>query len=602
MKKIKKIINIVFIGLILLSVISCDQEAFLETENKSNLTDVSMWASEGNADIYLNDIYSSIPNRNLQDPTDDFTADNDGGWYYTSRNWRQGIVNPSDNNYSVWFGRSGPICADVAQWPRTNEMVRKCNMFIQNVNENSENFSAEWIAKRIDEAKFLRAWFYGEMFCHLGGIVIHEVPLDRKTMTEDELYKPRLTFEETANWLINEFGTIVSNGNLPVKYNSGDPDAGRATLGAALAYKGWVELWIASEAFNSADPAIPTDPNHLQSLATPNPARWATAAATFKQFIDNYGPDGTGDYDLYDCMKEFWFAANEYNCEVIWDRQFVAYIMGNNYEQYGGPVWILNSYYTWGNYCPTQEMVDEYQMANGLDITDPASGYDDQNPYVGREQRFYDFIVHDGAEYYQPWMTGPDTIYTRIDLVNPSLNEIDYGGDDVGNTAYYWKKRINPLAPRGGNSSGQNYVFRRYAEILLSYAEAQNEAVGPDASVYKAINAIRTRSGTDLPVLPAGLSQAEMRDAIRHERRIELCWEGRRFFDVIRWKIADVELNLEEHGMTITNSVPEDNSGVWVYTKTSLLHPHYFETKMYFCPIAQQIIDQNSKVVQNYGY
>lgn len=600
MIKINKIKNIVFIGLILLGVFSCNQEDFLETTNKSNLTDASMWASEGNADIFLNEIYHELYTRITPDPLDDFTADNDGGWYYTSRNWRQGIVEASETYFGVWGAICGPN--DEAHWSPTYSNVRECNTFIQKVNENSENFSAEWIAKRIDEAKFLRAWFYAELFYHVGGIVIHEEPLDRKTMTDEQLNKPRSTFGATADWLINEFGTIVSNGNLEIKYNSGDPDAGRATLGAALAYKGFVELYIASDAFNSATPAITNDPNHLQSLADPNPARWVTAAATFKQFIDNYGPNGTADYGLYSPMKEFWFAANEYNCEVIWDRQFVAYIMGNNYEQYGGPVWIHNSYYTWGNYCPTQEMVDEYEMANGLDITDPASGYDDQNPYVGREQRFYDFIVHDGAEYYQPWMTGPDTIYTRIDKVNPSKNEIDYGGDDVGNTAYYWKKKINPLAPRGGSSSGQNYVYRRYAEVVLSYAEAQNEAVGPDASVYAAINSIRTRPGTDLPVLPAGLTQTEMRDAIRHERRIELAFEARRFFDLIRWKTAMVDLNEDLHGMTITNSVPADNSGVWTYTKTSLEHPHVFTERMYFNPIPQAALDRNPNLIQNFGY
>ncbi|MQY77765.1 MAG: RagB/SusD family nutrient uptake outer membrane protein, partial [Bacteroidetes bacterium] len=300
MIKIKKIKNIVFIGLILVCIFSCNQEDFLETENKSNLIDATMWASEVEADIFLNDIYSSLPNRFTPDPLDDYTADNDGGWYYTSRNWKKGIVEASTNNYSVWFGISGPT--DESNWPRTYENVRKCNTFIQKVNENIENFSDEWVAKRIDEAKFLRAFFYAELFYHVGGIVIHEEPLDRATMTEDQLYKPRLTFEATADWLTAEFSTIISNGNLPVKYNGGDPGAGRATLGAALAYKGFVQLYIASEAFNSASPAIPTDLDNLQSCATPDPARWSAAAATFKQFMDNYGPGGTGDYDLFSPM------------------------------------------------------------------------------------------------------------------------------------------------------------------------------------------------------------------------------------------------------------------------------------------------------------
>ena len=537
----------------------------------------------------------------LIDELDDFTDNNDGGWYYNSRNWRAGIVTASTTNFGVWFTVGGPT--DEADWFRTYNSVRECNVFIQRVTENAENYDPEWMAKRLDEARFLRAFYYCELFNHTGGVVIHEVPLSRATMTEAELEKARSTYQETGEWLIQEFGDIVSNGNLPVKYDAGDNEAGRATLGAALAYKGWVELLMASDWVNSATPAITSDPNNLQHMTTVDPGRWAQAAATFKQFIDTWGPAGTGDYDLYPKMSEFWFAANEYNEEVIWDRQYVSIIMGNNYEQYGGPVWIHGSYYTWGNYCPTQEMVDEYQMANGLDITDPASGYDDQNPFVGREQRFYDFVVYDGAPYYQPWMAGGvDTIWTRIDKVNPSDNEIDYGGDDVGNTGYYWKKRINPLAPRGGGSSGQNYVYQRYAEILLSYAEAQNEAVGPDALVYDAINAVRTRPSTNLPVVPAGLSQAEMRDVIRKERRVELAWESRRLHDVKRWMIAPVVLNADLHGMTIENTVPADNSGIWTYTPTSLAHPHYFEEKMYFNPVPQSAIDRNPSIIQNFGY
>lgn len=600
MKRIIKIINIVFIGLILISIYSCEQEEFLETQNKTSLTDATTWDTEEHADIFLNDIYGDLPGKMRPDPLDNFTDDNDGGWYYASRNWKKGIVKASESYFGVWFSMSGPT--DEAEWPAIYEKVRKCNVFIQKVEENKENFSEEWRAKRIDEAKFLRVWYYMDLFQHVGGLVIHEKPLNRKTMSDEELYKPRSTFKETADWLIKEFGTIVDNGNLPIKYSHGEDGAGRATLGAALAYKGWVQLYTASPAFNSADPAITEDPNHLQSYANPDPSRWEETASTFKQFIDNYGPDGSGDYGLFSPMTEFWYPENEYNKEVIWDRQFVAYTMGNNYEQYGGPVWVNDTYYTWGNYCPTQELVDEFQMANGLDIDDPNSGYDPQNPYEGREQRFYNFIVYDGAHYYLPWMKHPDTIYTRIDKVNPSKNEIDYGGDDVGNTAYYSKKRLNPHAPRGGNSSGQNYVYRRYGEILLSYAEAQNEVSGPDPSVYEAVNAIRTRPGTDLPPLPEGLSQEEMREEIRHERRIEFEFENRRFFDLIRWKIAMDNMNQELHGMTITNTQPEDNSGIWTYEVTPLNHPHVFTQKMYFNPIPQMVIDQNSEIKQNYGY
>jgi len=602
MTKFNIIRNIAFIGLLLVFTVSCEQEDFLETTSKSTLTDATMWASEGNADIYLNTCYNRLEAKgNQPDNLDNFTSDNDAGFYYTSYNWKKGIVDPAGGaGGSVWFGTTGP--SSYVGWNTIYTTVRRINTFIAKITENKDNYSDTWYNKRMDEARFLRAYFLSEIFMKLGGLVIVTEPQDRLTMTEAEINLPRSTFEETFNFIVNELGSIVTNGYLPVKYNNGDADAGRATLGAALCLKGWIQLFAASPAYNSNDPAVPRSPDNLQSFADYQLSRWADAAATNKQFIDTYGHNGSGDYQLFSPMKEFWHEANEYNCEVVWDRQHVGTTMAQTFDTYGGPVWILGTYYTWGNYCPTQELVDEYQMANGLNITDPASGYDDQDPYVGREQRFYDFIVYDGAPYKQDWMTTWDTIYTRIDKVNPSLNEIDFGGDDVGNTAYYFKKRLDNAHPRGGNQDGRNYVYYRYAEVLLNYAEAQNEAVGPDASVYEAINAIRQRPGTNLPPLAAGLTQAEMRDAIKRERRIELVYEGHRLYDLWRWKDAMVEMNKDLHGMKIENTVPEDNSGVWTYTPVSLNHPHTFTQKMYFNPIPQAAIDRNPKLIQNWGY
>jgi len=601
MIKFKTIRTIGFIGLILLSIISCDQEEFLETTSKANLTDATMWAAEGNADIYLNGCYADLVAKgNQPDNLDNFTSDNDAGWYYTSYNWKKGTVVATSNGYSVWGSSSGP--ANDANWPETYTKIRKLNTFIAKITENKANFSDVWYNKRMDEARFLRAYFYSELFMRVGGMVIVTAPQDRKTMTDEEMYLPRSTFEETFNFIVGELTSIVSNEYLAIKYNTGNTDAGRATLGAALALKGWIQLFGASPAYNSADPAVPRTADNLQSFATPNATRWADAAATNKQFIDTYGHKGTGTYKLFSPMSRFWHEANEYNSEVIWDRQHVGTTMAQTFDTYGGPVWIHGTYYTWGNYCPTQELVDVYQMANGKDITDPTSGYDPQNPYVGRESRFYDFIVYDGATYKQDWMTTADIIYTRIDKVHPSKNQIDFGSDDVGNTGYYFKKRLDNAHARGGNLDGRNYVYSRYAEVLLNYAEAQNEAVGPDASVYEAINAVRTRPGTDLPELEPGLTQEQMRAAIKRERRLELVYEGHRLYDLWRWKDALYEMNLDLHGMKITNSAPDDNSGVWVYEKVSLNHPHVFTQKMYFNPIPEAVIDRNEKLIQNFGY
>jgi starch-binding outer membrane protein, SusD/RagB family len=259
-------------------------------------------------------------------------------------------------------------------------------------------------------------------------------------------------------------------------------------------------------------------------------------------------------------------------------------------------VYIHGIQQSWGNYAPSQELVDEFAMDNGKTIDDPTSGYNPQNPYVNREKRFYKTILYDGS----PWQG--DTIWTRVGVGSP--NQIDLGSaNDVTNTGYYACKTLDERIKGQDNlnlaSSGVNYIFFRYAEVLLNYAEAQNEVAGPDASVYSAINAVRNRS--DLPSLSAGLSKDQMRKAIRRERRVEFAFEDKRWWDVLRWKIAggtNGVLNTPMHGMLI-----EKVNGVWTYKKEKVVDKVFTE-KMYLMPIPQEAIDKNPKLQghQNPGY
>ena len=145
--------------------------------------------------------------------------------------------------------------------------------------------------------------------------------------------------------------------------------------------------------------------------------------------------------------------------------------------------------------------------------------------------------------------------------------------------------------------SSANEIIYRYAEVLLSYAEAQNEAVGPDISVYEAINQVRVRS--DLPPLPAGLSQIQMRDAIYRERRVELAFENKRFYDLLRLKLAEEKLNGSLHAILI-----KEVNGILQYSVIPALSGSrkFYANKNYLLPIPQSAIDQNSKLVQNPGY
>lgn len=593
-----------FAGILLLLSTACNKE-FLDQQSRNSITGDTQWGDETSADLFLNDIYGQVNNLcNTPDPLDSYTDDNDGGPYWKSWRWRQGIIGPSVENGTP-LNNDGDA-SNYTDWGSAYVKIRRCNTFLAEVEAHASNFSEPWLLTRTDEVRFLRAFFYSYLWMHVGGLAIITEPQDRNTDTEEQLYKSRSTFEETFQFIDSELEAIVNNASLPAKYNTGDGNAGRATLGAALALKGWVELYAASPAFNTADPVTGADPDKLLSFGNADINRYAKAAATNKQFIETLG---SGGYQLFPNLANFWTEPNEYNTEVIWDRQTIGNTggtIGSDYLLFGGPVFILGQYFTWGNYNPTQELVDQFRMANGLPISNPASGYDPQHPYVNREKRFYDFIVYDGAPYKMNWMPSTDTIYTRINKVNPSQNEIDFGSSDVSNTAYYFKKRLNPdRRPAGNRSDGLNYVYFRYAEVLLNYAEAQNEFSGPEPAIYDAINRLRNRS--ELPTLEESyggqvLSQSQMREVIRNERRVELCFENKRFYDIIRWRIAMDVMNKDNHGMKISNTSPADNSGTWKYEVVPLGHPHVFTQQMYMNPIPQNVIDQNPNIKQNPNY
>ncbi|HYW36302.1 MAG TPA: RagB/SusD family nutrient uptake outer membrane protein, partial [Balneolaceae bacterium] len=559
----KRITYFLFAGVILLvSLYSCKGVAgYLNRPDKQKLTNQTQWSTQSNADIFLNDVYDNLKILyNQPESLDNFTDFNDAGFYYTSWNWKKGIVS-TDNNYTIWGGDTGP--GDITNWNETYTKVRKANTFIKQVKKHSKNFSATWMHKRIDEARFLRAFWYTRLWMHVGGIPIITQPLHRATMDSSQIYNARATFKQTYDFLVTQLDSIINDDYLAVKYNKGDKNAGRATLGAARMLKGWIQLYAASPAYNAPVPAVGSNPNKCCGFGNYKVSRWAAAAKTFKKFIDQWG-DGH-PYSLFPNLKTLWYTKNEYNSSVIWDRQIVANTsQGSSYEQYGGPVWINGSYYTWGNYDPTQELVNKFYMANGKPISASNSGYDPQNPYKNRGQRFYDWIVYNGAPYDMNWMSKPDTIYTWINKVHPSKNQIDFDSKDVGNTGYYSKKKLNPnVRPGGGAKSGQNWIYFRYAEVLLGYAEAENEAVGPNASVYNAVNKVRHRAG--LPDLQPGMSQAAMRKEIHQERDVEFCYENKRFWDIIRWGIADSVMNQAHHAMKIYNTHPSDNSGKWVH-------------------------------------
>jgi hypothetical protein len=173
----------------------------------------------------------------------------------------------------------------------------------------------------------------------------------------------------------------------------------------------------------------------------------------------------------------------------------------------------------WEALSPTQDLVDEYECVDGKPVTDSPL-YDPSNPFKNRDPRLAFSIMWRGCEF-------AGKIY------EPTL-----GANNTTRTGYNLRKYIIPV-PSAGWNSWLNFIYIRYADILLSYAESQNELSGPDTSVYDAVNQIRQRPGIDLPALSEGLTKDQMREAIRHERRVEFTFEGIHFYDTRRWKTTE---------------------------------------------------------------
>lgn len=533
------------VGIIVFSILLSSCKRYLEVLPKQQVSDATLWSTSDNADLFLNNIYAAIPTLDVSDPWENF-SDN-------SLNGQAGRVSTNIYGPGIYTPANTPN-----KWGQYAN-IRKCNLFIEKVTASS--LPDDWKKLRLAEARFLRAYFYSLLWTYHGGVPIITDVLNINEQG-DAVFRSRNTSEETADFIISECAAI--EGDLPV-----DAESGRATRGAALTLEGYTELFNASPLKNPS--------NDL--------SRWEKAAATYKKVID------LNKYSLFPDYSTLFYEDNNNNQEVIFSRQHLGGTSLANYIGQIGPRFVNGSLTGWGHVDPTQDLVDEYAMANGLPITDPASGYDPQHPYENRENRFYQSIIYDESV----WLGATMIMKQGVG----SLNATDLNNSSISTrTGYYVIKGVNPkYAGAQDNGNSANWIIFRYAEVLLGYAEARNEATGPDQSVYDAINAVRHRS--DLANIPAGLSKEEMRKVIARERRVELAFEEKRLPDLLRLKLAETKLNGTVHaikidvvgGNTVYTVVPA-GGGAKVFDPA----------KNYVLPIPQSAIDKNPNLEQNPNY
>lgn len=563
---IKKYLLLITVSTLLFT--ACSKDSFLEVPNTSAVSSETAFSTESAADLVLNDIYNSLPdfNSTVFEPFDTWSDDLMTGfnWNITSQVARTKTnINPSTVLWYDWEAASMWL-----EWRTLYGRIRKCNVYIAGVEKST--LPEEYKNNRLGEARTIRAYFYHQLWMLYGGVPLISRPDDRDA-DGDQIFHERADFAETFAFLQSELTAAAAL--LPE--NNGNNGAGRITRGAALTIKGWVELFYASKRNN------PT--NDL--------SRWVTAAATNKQVMEL-------GYALYPKYDEFFLSTGNANNEGIMYREYMPIKKGSTFIGRQGPNFVSTQWLSWGGSTPTQELVDDYVMANGRTISDPASGYNDNNPYANREPRFRQSVLYNGN-------TFNGTIFQSA--VGSGLNAIDLAdATDNTNTGYCTKKRMDTTVNIfQWAASDQNYYYFRYAEVLLNYAEAQNEAVGPDASVYAAIDQVRSRAGIPtLSTVYPGATQSEMREHIRRERRIELAFEGKRYFDLIRWELAEEKLNSVKHGMEIRSS-----GAGYTYTRIPAIPPSapqwtFDKNKNYLLPIPLNALGQNPKLQgnQNPGY
>ena len=345
------------------------------------------------------------------------------------------------------------------------------------------------------------------------------VPLYTKPVTIEEAKVKQSTKAEVIAQVISDLDFAIAN--LPdVAYTNG-----HAVKGSALALKARVLLTM---------------------------GQWADAATAANQVITG------GKFSLFNNFRTLFLASGQTNNpEIMFSTRYL------NPDDYSD----LDIRWNWhGVVNPRRELIDAFECTDGLPITS-STLYNPANYKLNRDPRL--------ALTIKPFADK---------AINSSGKEVDFNYNGQSASGYNPVKYGNwdALPCDYSTKSEQDWILLRYADVLLMYAEAKNEASGPDATVYKAINDIRARPGINMPALPAGLTKEQMRDRIRQERRVELALEGLRWSDIKRWKTAETYIP------TLV-----DQGG-----QRRVFNP----AKHYLMPFPQSEIDVNPNLVQNPGY
>ena len=505
-------------------------------ESSSDYSREDMYLTYSNIQKMLTNIYGYMPNKSIADVSDALRdCGSDDAEY----------ANPDASVQRFVNGTWSALNTVDEKWSSMYGGIRSANEFLESIEtvdlsmykyDNKYQRWLEHLAYYPYQARVLRAYFFFELARRYG-----DIPMPLTMLTAEEANEIEKTpFDEVIDFIVRECSESAAN--LPDTYvGLLDDEIGRVTRGFALAVKTKALLYAASPLHNPSG----------------DKSKWQKAAAAAKELMD------LGIYRLDPAEK-----ANNYTSpEVIFA---ILRSESESFELVNFPVRFTEGErrYVAGNY-PTQNLVDAFQTLNGYDITLTANGwqtfdpdFDLTKPYEGRDPRFARAVLANGMTFkgstIETFVGGRDYSATRTDLGTP--------------TGYYLRRYIQEstsFTPENKVTNKHQWIVYRYAEALLTYAEAMNEYMGNptstegslNVSALDALNQVRANAG--MPAVDAS-SQAAFRDAVRREWRVEFAFEDHRFWDVRRWNIGQ-ETQGRIDGVEITR-----NGGAFNYRRTTV--------------------------------
>lgn len=450
------------------------------------------------------------------------------------------------------------------------QTIRRCNELLANIDQCA--FANEADRENIKaQARFIRAYRYFDMNWHYGG-----VPLYADFSTAEESRVARASEDEVRKYIDDELDDIIAKNQI----SEMPSERGRFGKAAVLALRMRSALYYGD---------------------------WATAKDRAAKII------AMGQYSLDPSYTHIFNVGGVDSPEIIAAVQYIPdthenYVIGQMYNNADGG---------WSSIVPTQNLVDTYEMANGLTTDEPGSGYDPTHPFAGRDPRMAMTILYPGCDY---TLDGGGTgIFNTLDREIAGASNANYylAADNASKTALSWAKYLEPITQYADIwNTGCCPVVFRYADVLLSYCEASNEQGGPaDPLIYTYLDQIRSRAGMPAVDRSKYDTQDKLRQLIRRERSVELAGEGVRRADIMRWHTADGKMMAETlmNGplYRVVGTVAMDASvapgmratvNVNAPSEDRLIETRVFKPMHRYLPFPLSATENNPQLKQNEGY